>query len=198
MKYVNLNKFFLTCLIIFSCLFTKSGIGQRISVPIDIQMKLLPKILSLNNSYFEGEKIIQINVGVFYSSQSRSSIELKQEIFDNYTNQFIEIETLKIKYIPIDISQSSNYKKLIHQNNIQVAFINPIRAFDVSKLTDLCKEEKVLTFSSTPEYYDEGISVYFDVVNNKPKIFINLDIAKQEGAKFSSHLLKVSIVRGTL
>ncbi len=198
MKIISINKFFIADLIIISSLLTTVGIGQKISVPIEIQMKLLPKILSLNKNYNEEGKETQINVGVFYSSQSRSSIELKQEIFDSSTDNIIQIGNLRIKYIPIDISLINNYKKLLHENNIQVAFINPIRAFNVSKLTDICREEKVLTFSSTPEYYDEGVSVYFDVVNNKPKIFINLDLAKKEGANFSSHLLKISVVRGTL
>ena len=62
----------------FSCLFTNVGVGQRISVPINIQMELLPKILSLNKSYIEEEKVTQVNVGIFYSSQSRLSDRLNK------------------------------------------------------------------------------------------------------------------------
>ncbi len=198
MKTIRINKYSMVALIIFILFFTQIGIGQEISVPIDIQMELIPKILTLNKSFTSNEKETQINVGVFYSSQSRSSVELKQEIFEKFPGDVLQINRLKIKFIPIDISGRNDFKKLIQDNDIHVAYINPIRAFNISRLTQICKTEKVLTFSSTPEYYDQGISIYFDIVNSKPKIFINLDSARQEGAVFSSHLLKISIVSGSL
>jgi hypothetical protein len=53
---------------------------------------------------------------------------------------------------------------------------------------------KILTVTGVAEYIDQGIIAAFDLLDNKPKIRININNAKSSGIKISTELLKLSIV----
>lgn len=173
------------------------GIGtsysQIVGVPIDVQIELLPKILSLNKSFDLDNPDTKINIGILYSSLLRNSTEVKNEIFDNAPNNEIMIKKTKAILIPIDIAKFANIESHLIKNNITVLYFTPLRGYDVSQISKICKEEKIISFTSVSEYTkDEDVSVGFQLDGKKLKIIINLESAKSEGANFSSHLLKIS------
>ncbi len=166
--------------------------AQMVEVPIDVQIELLPKILSLNKSFDLDNPDTKINIGILYSSLLRNSVKVKNEIFDGTPGNEFLIKKCKVELVPIEIADK-NIRKYLISNNIKVLYFTPLRGYDISQISQICKEEKILSFTSVSEYItNDDVSVGFLLQDKKLKITINLESAITEGANFSSHLLKIS------
>ena len=170
--------------------------SQDISVPIDLQIELLPKILSLNKSFdFDIQETV-IKVGILYSEKLRASVKMKDEILSNKPTREIQINKAKILLFPIEIENVSSYKEYLIAKEISVLYLTPLRGYDLSEIANVCKKDKIITFTGVSNYIDENLaSVGFQLENKKLQITINLESAIDEGANFSSQLLKVSQVK---
>jgi YfiR/HmsC-like len=170
--------------------------AQGLTVPIDVQLEILPKILSLNKSFNHNDPKEVINVGILYSNEQRSSVRVKDEITNSVSDSVLKVNLAKAVIIPIDIVGMKNIKKHLIDLNIKVLYFTPIRGYDISKISKISKENQIITFTGVSDYIDNNnISVGFELENKKLQITINLESAKAEGANFSSRLLKVSKVK---
>ena len=170
--------------------------AQETTVPIEVQLEILPKILSLNKSFNLENTNSKIHIGILYSSAQRSSLTVKNEINSQLPDGKFKIINAEAILHFIDISNIKELKPYLRQSKIDVLYFTPIRGHDISQISKFCKEEKIISFSGVTSYLDENdISVGFGLDNNKLQITINLESAKAEGADFSSRLLKVSKVK---
>lgn len=170
--------------------------AQEVSVPIEVQLEILPKILSLNKSYELDDPNTSINLGILYSSKLRNSLRVKNEIISQIHGNEIKIRNAKVIVLPIDLSSLLSIKNYLLENKIDVLYFTPLRGYDINEITTVCKLKKILTFTGVSSFANENdISVGFELENNKLQITINLESAKAEGAEFSSRLLKVSKVK---
>ena len=53
--------------------------AQEMSVPIDVQIEIIPKILSLNKSFNLEDSRTVIKIGILYSSELRTSKKIKEK-----------------------------------------------------------------------------------------------------------------------
>ena len=175
---------------------SNSSFAQEITVPIDVQLEILPKILLLNKAFdFENQDEV-IKVGILYSSMLRASTNVKDEIFAQNPDQEFLLGNKKVFILPINISEIDDIKTFITTSKINVLYFTPLRGYNISTLTKICKDEKIITVSGVSDYVEEyDISVGFKLENNKLQIIINLESAKTEGANFSSRLLNVSKIK---
>ncbi len=180
-------------LLLFALLIISAEVnyGQHIKAPIEVQMKIIPKILSLDKN-FNYKKDDEYNIGIIYSSNQRNSVKIKKELEIAVKNKTIFIKKTKVKATFIDLSQITNLEKYIKEYDLNVIYITPLRGVDISSLSKICKQEKILTITGVLDFMQAGISVSFDIVNKKLKIVINNDSAKSEGVIFSSRLLRIA------
>jgi YfiR/HmsC-like len=170
--------------------------AQELSVPIDVQLEILPKVLTLDKSLNHSNPQEVINVGLLYSNEQKSSVRVKDEITNNVIERELKVNLASAVIIPIDISSITNIQKHLVEQNINVLYFTPIRGYDISMISSICKENQIVTFTGVSDYIDNNnISVGFELENKKLQITINLESAKAEGANFSSRLLKVSKVK---
>ena len=179
------------CFILF---FSGYNSAQTISVPIDIQVKLLPKILSLEKNINSEITNQEIKIGVIYDSKIRNSLKVKEDIFRESEKEKLILKNTRIKFVEINLSQINSLKDSLQVLQLDAVLIAPLRGYDISGIAGVCKQLKIISFTSVPGFIDQGISGSFDLVDNKLKIWINLASAKAEGANFSSHLLKIANV----
>ena len=190
---LNINYILLTAFIFL-------GFGrisaQETTVPVDLQVELLAKILSLNKSFDLDDASKSINVGILYSSSLRQSVRTKDEIIDQTKGNIIQLKKTKAFIKPIEITNINSLKNDLHDQKIDVLYITPIRGYNITEITHMCRESQILTFTGVSNFIsDNDISVGFDLQNNKLQITINLESAKAEGANFSSRLLNVSQIK---
>lgn len=166
-------------------------IAQSMSVPVDIQLELLPKILYLDKA-LNLEKGDTIKIGIIYNSRIRNSVRVKNEILYGQKKESKNLHDFESKFIPLDVSAIINIRQEMKKHKLNAVYLTPVRDYDIEKITEICRSEKITSITSVPQFLEYGVSVGFDLVNNKLKININLASAKEEGANFSSRLLKIA------
>jgi hypothetical protein len=65
---------------------------------------------------------------------------------------------------------------------------------DIGELAAATRKSKVTTFTGTGEYVSLGIAVGVRLEGDRPRLLINVQQAKLEGADFSAELLKLAKV----
>lgn len=156
-------------------------------------MELIPKIIAFDNNFsertLEDEKV---KVGIIYSHHVKNSTRVKDEIFEIISKKDQYIIKSKVEYVFIDVE---NYKSILKKDKFYAVYLTPLRGIDLLEVFKLCQNLNILSITGVYDYYDLGASVYFDLVNNSPKININLLSSKSEGVNFSSHLLKLAEIK---
>ena len=173
-------------------LLINTSIAQRVKVPVDVQLKVIPKIISLNKTFSIENKDNPLKIAVLYSSQQRNSKQVFEDIEKNLKERGILVKGVLAEVSSFDISVNANIGEYLRENRINVLYITPLRGLDVSKITGVCKTENVLTISGVVEYIVSNVSVVLDIEDNKLQILINQKSAKSEGADFSSRLLRIA------
>jgi ABC-type uncharacterized transport system substrate-binding protein len=173
-------------------LLVNTSVAQRNKVPVDLQLKVIPKIISLNKTFSLDTKDNPLKIAVLYSSQQRNSKQVFEDIEKNLKTSGLVVKGNLTKVSSFDISVNSDIGEYLRENKINVLYITPLRGLDVSKITGICKTESVLTISGVVEYLESNVSVLLDIEDNKLQILINQKSAKGEGADFSSRLLRIA------
>ncbi len=186
-KRTHIIKFILAITLFTSTL----SMGQRVKAPIDLQLRVIPKILLLEkNLALSNDKYFKISI--LYSKEQRNSAQVF-ESFTKAANEFgIGIKDKEATVLPFDISSKSNFRVFVKSNNIKLLYITPLRGINISEITKICKEEGVLTITGVEEYIADQVSVVLSLEDNKLQIMINQKSSKQEGADFSSRLLRIA------
>ena len=187
-----LNNHIVKLLAVLLLLIVNTSIAQRIKVPVDVQLKVIPKIISLNKSFSFESNENALNIAVLYSSQQRNSKQVHEDINNNLNSGGIVVKGKLTKFLSLDISAKNNIEDYLRENKINVLYITPLRGLDVSKITSICKTASVLSISGVVEYVENDVSVILDIDDNKLKILINQKSAKSEGVDFSSRLLRIA------
>ena len=189
MKLFQLN--IKTILFLILLISTQSIIAQRNKVPIEVQTKVIPKILSLNKNILSTSKS-PLNVMIIYSKDQRNSKNIYDNLKNHINNEVNKSNFHNTKFHSFDIKILKDFRKYIRVNDIRVLYITPIRGVDISSITRICREEDVLTITGVEEFKGNDVSVILGLEKSKLKIMINPKTAKSEGADFSSRLLKIA------
>ncbi len=73
----------------------------------------------------------------------------------------------------------------------------PLRAVGIDAITEVTRLLNVVTCTGVPEYVSEGLAFGLSILGEHPFIVVNLHASREEGARFSSELLKLSHVVGS-
>ncbi len=168
--------------------------AQNINVPLEAQFKIIPKILSLNEKpVWKNKK--EVRCAIVFNGLIKSSVTATRKIVSLSKNNPPEINSKPVVCILMDVNKVKDVEKFLLENKIDLVYLMPLRAYNVSFLEQLFVKHKIISFTSTEAYLEYGISIGFKLVNDRIKIIINLKSATEEGAKFSSHLLKLAQIR---
>lgn len=182
---------FVFLLILLGC---TNLLGQRVKVPVELQTKIIPKILSLNKSFDFNHDNKYINAIILYNSNQRNSKQVFDDFILKVNGERIRIKNKEVKLHSYDIAKHNNLREFLKSNNINVLYLTPLRGVDINEVVNICKEEKVLTITAVEEYFEKGVAVLINLEQQKLKIVINNKVAKESGAEFSSRLLKIARV----
>lgn len=186
-KIIHIIKFILAITLITSTL----SIGQRVKAPIHLQMRIIPKILSLEKNLAQStEKYF--NISVLYSKEQRNSAQVFESFTKSVNELGIAIKDKEATVIPFDISSKGSFRSFVKDNRIKLLYITPIRGIDITEITKICKEEGVLTITGVVEYSINRVSVVLSLEDNKLQIMISQKSSKEEGADFSARLLRIA------
>ena len=161
--------------------------GQPMPVPVSVQWALMVKILSFDRNMKPGK----VDVGVLFQSELRSSVVTKDELMATMESAAQSVGQ-RFHIAAIDIGRGHDLVKALDAESLDVLYITPMRAFDLAAITDWARKSRIVTLTGIPAFVDRGVSVGIDLQGGKPRILINLQAARAEGADFDSGLLKLA------
>lgn len=140
-------------------------------IPSRIQAALLNKVLKFSHNHTDKKN----KVLIIYNPKTRKvSNELNMELKND-----MEVKMVMSTAIPGDIS------------SYNVVYFMP----GLQEKTSICKNKKILSVSCVQKYAENGkTSLAFGLVNNKPKIYINMSSLKEEEQSFSADILRIAKV----
>jgi hypothetical protein len=168
--------------------------AQEIAVPIEAQIPLLCKVITYDRDLKKragGELVI----AVLYQRKFKSSLNIKDEVVGALEKMEILTDTnLRLRCVAIELIDEKNLLQELVSKEVDVVYLTPTRAFDIDSITLVTRERHVLSLTGVPDYVGAGISVGVAAKGEKPQILINRVAAQEEGADFSSQLLKLAKV----
>ena len=103
-----------------------------------------------------------------------------------------KISGRSFKTVLLTYSGNDALKKKMVDEHIDVLFITRGDEALVRKVLKLTQSEKILSCTSKAEYVTTcGVTMAVGLKDNKPKIYLNLNAVKLEGADFSAKFLRV-------
>ncbi|RQW03503.1 YfiR family protein [candidate division KSB1 bacterium] len=172
---------------------TGSMAAQDIAVPIEVQYPLLLKVLTFDRNLKNriGKEIV---IGIVFQSNFKASRKLKDRLERVIQDSPIKtVEGIPIKPVAIDLDKT-NLNEMIKQQNVDILYIAPLRAYAIGQISDISRNQKILTTTGVPDYVEAGLAVGVGLKGAKPELIINLPAVKNEGCDFSSQLLKLAKV----
>jgi hypothetical protein len=149
-------------------------------VPINLQVKLMLKILSMDRNFNRFGDPIKIGTS---SDEILKELNAVKKIFKIKGKDFIaeKIDT---------VANVANYKVLYMGKNW---------AANYKAVSEIASENQCLVFCQEEAgVRDGGGAVSFKVVEGKPKIVVNVVNAKNQGTDFPAGFLKITVVVGGL
>ena len=142
-------------------------------LPINIQAALLTKVLKLNPKLAEKA---EYKILIVYNNSSKVS---KDELISELTSKKMNVKAVLLYELEQNIK------------NCDVVYFMP----GLQDKDGICKAYKVLSITGVSKYVEDGdVSVAFGLINDKPKIFINVTSLKMEEQNLSSDLLRIAKV----
>ena len=162
-------------------------------VPVEVQYPLLLKIISFDHNFNSKIHNNIIIIGIIYQERNINSKDCAENLLDAAENSPIKTAFGKQVILEmINISNAAEGLRKLNSGEYSILYIAPLRAFELSKITSIAENQKILTFTGVPKYVNEGISVGIDIQSDKPRIVINLTSALSAGCDFHPQLLKIS------
>ena len=146
------------------------------SVNLKLQSKLLLKIVSYDKNFSRFGDPIKIGVSSDEMLAALKGLGLKIKGKSFAAEKMASPDDIaKFKIVYIDENWKANY----------------------GAVADKAKAAQALVFCNDAGFVESGGgAVSFKLINNKPKIVVNLGNAKEQGTDFSSGFLKVTVIIG--
>lgn len=182
----------LTALMLLCGISSTSLSADNGDVPLNLQVKLLLTALTYDRNLTASADDI-LTIGMLYFPDSTHSQEQAFD-FNKALLQFKDkkVKNLRINTIVIKYMDNADLTKKISEHNIKVLYSAAGRGEKLRKVIEVTRSMNVLTCTSDiMNFYEYELSLGIGLVDNKPKIYLNIYSAKAEGADFSAKLLRV-------
>jgi hypothetical protein len=166
--------------------------AAALDVPPALQASLLLKVITFDR-LFAARAEVEVTVGIAYQSGNRASTVAKEDIAAALRNARVASPDRLVRVVPIDLDKES-VATALGRENLYVLYVAPLRAVDIGDLAAATRKARVTTFTGTGDYVSQGLAVGVRLEGDRPRLLINVQQAKLEGADFSAELLKLAKV----
>lgn len=183
-------------LLLCSLQLTGVALAQEMALPVTIQWSLFDRILAFDRNFAERCED-ELVVAIYYQSRNRSSLnshdELREVIKDSRARL---LNGRSVRLVSIDSEDGKDIVKRLVREQVDVLYITPLRAYDISEIVEISRELDIITLSGVREFIEQGVGVGLGTRGGKPEIVINLQSCKDQGMDLSSEILKLATVLG--
>lgn len=170
--------------ILFLLMILMATVYADMQVPASLQVALFYKIFDFDQSLTESASQ-QIVIGIFYDPNDPQSVQVKNEIKENFT----DLAEKKIGDKNVTVSEITTLEQL---KAVNIVYVTPGVDSSIAGIIRECQEYKVLGISGVEKYARKGVVITIGLVDQKPKIIINKKSADLDGVKLSSKILAIA------
>ncbi len=161
--------------------------AQDMDVPVQMQVALFLKVITFDRNLVV-PPASEIVVAVLFQSGYRSSVSAKNTAM---TALQVTGNKGKIRAIAIDLDRERLAAALTRYEPA-VLYVAPLRAVEIGDLAATARNAGVTTVTGVPQYVSLGLAISVRLQGERPKLVINAEAARAEGADFSAELLKLA------
>ncbi len=165
------------------------GAADDMPVPIELQAKLLAKVVGYERTIpVRAGSIIRVGIlsRAKHANSSRASSEMRYAL-----STLPDIAGLRHEEFIIEFQASEQVADLCKTRDIHVIYVTPGFEHHTVSLGKALVGSDVLTVSGVATYVGKGVSLGFDLVSSKPKMLIHLPTASAHGLSFRAEILKL-------
>lgn len=162
-----------------------------VSMPVgtDVQVALFRNIWKLDRN-FDSTKSIKL--AIVYQENYYDSVTAKDEL-----TAALGRLGMRITIVLVEAGTQQSLSNALHAaEQLDVVYVAPLRAVDVSEIGRIGRFYRFRTITGVPEYVEAGLAVGIGVRRDRPQIIVNLEQARAEGSVFSSQLLALARIVG--
>ncbi len=168
--------------------------AQDMDVPMDVQLPILLKVLSFDRK-LPVRAPREIVIGVAYQGGNRESTLAQEEGMRVIGTQAAPGGTATLRVVPIDLDEST-IAQAHAKRALTHLYVAPLRATDVRAIAAWAREAGVTTMTGVSRYVADGLAIGVGLRGGRPRILVNVEASRLEGADLSAELLKLAdIVR---
>ena len=166
--------------------------AQEVEVPVHIQVPLFMKVMSFDRQFLvrAGTEVV---VGVAFQGGYAASVTARDEVVRALRGMVVGPDGRGVRAVPIDLDRVSAEDALARVRPC-VLYVAPLRGADVAALAAAARRARVTTVTGVPRYVSLGLAVGARLQGDRPRLLINVEASRQEGAAFAAELLKLAQV----
>jgi hypothetical protein len=163
--------------------------AQEMDVAPAIQIPILVKVMTFDRQLRVRAPEGPV-VGIVFQSGNRASTLAKDDVVRSLgTTRDVDGERFRVVAIDLD---RERLEEALRTSNVTVLYVTPLRATDVGALAAIARAAHVTTVTGVPRYVSLGLGIGVGQRGGRPRILINVEATRLEGAEFGAELLKLA------
>lgn len=178
-------------------LFAVGAMGkQDDAIDPNLGIPLFLKIVTYDEN-FDPEEVEAVNIFIVYDRGRVHSYEQyrrAEEFFKK--NPGLLVNGVAVRHLAVTYDEITSTLEAADDSQYHLLVVTDIGGDRIAPLSRKTQTHHVRSFSLDPDYVAQGLSVGIRVQKKGQLIVVNLESSRQEGSRFSAHLLKLcEIVR---
>jgi hypothetical protein len=172
-------------------LFFAAQVGaEDVVVPISLQMELMLKVASYDRNLKQRARD-RVRIAVLLKAEDADSGRSAAQALKALSTADA-VEELPVERLSVTYTDGPTLALLVRESNVAILYVTP--GFDESEIDAMAQAldgVSVLSAGALGKYTARGVVLGFDLVGGKPKLLVNLTIAKRQRVELSSSVLKL-------
>jgi YfiR/HmsC-like len=171
------------------CLAARVG-AEDVVVPISLQMELMLKVASYDKNLKQRARD-RVRIAVLLKPEDADSGRSAGQALKALSTAD-DVAELPVERLSISYTEAPALVRQIRESNVSILYVTP--GFDEKEIDALAQAldgVSVLSAGALGKYTTRGVVLGFDLVGGKPKLLVNLTIAKRQRVELSSSVLKL-------
>lgn len=172
--------------------------AQEMALPAETQWSLFDRILAFDRTFPERLEDGLV-VGVLLQERYRASINARDEFIA--ASRAIPARVLfedRVRFVSLELTSPGELRRRLEEEGVDVLYLTPVRAQDISQISELSERLGIVTLTGVPEFVEEGIGIGLGLRGGRPEILVNLGVCRSAGMNLGSELLKLATVIGPI
>ncbi|MDB4917441.1 MAG: hypothetical protein JWM95_5085 [Gemmatimonadetes bacterium] len=183
----------LPILLLGACVLASSEThSQEMEVPVAIQIPIFLKVITFDRLR-KARAPSELVIGIAYQHGYRTSVTARDEALLSIANARDSSSAAPIRVETIDLDDE-RLADALKRAPITLLYITPLRATDITLLAATARAARVTTVTGVPRYVVNGLAVGVELRDRRPRILVNLEASRLEGADLTSELLKLATI----